>query len=145
MQRTMQLTEALPPDRRARVDARLATNVIAWLTTVDAHCRPASVPVWFLRRPDDTILLYSRAGQAKLRNIELHPYVALGLDVTDLGRDIIRIDGMARHQPDHPPAHAVPEYAAKYAERVAAIFGTIEAFGAAFTEPIVITPTRLHA
>jgi PPOX class probable F420-dependent enzyme len=101
--------------------------------------------VWFLVRDDDTILLYSEPGKAKLRNIAANPHVSLGLDVTDIGRDVIRFDGTAAHVPDHPRADAVPTYLSKYTERIAAIFGSPENFGAAFTEAIVITPTRLHA
>ena len=47
--------------------------------------------------------------------------------------------------PGHPSADQVPEYAAKYAERIGAIFGTVERFAEAFSEAIVITPSRLHA
>ena len=141
----MGLTADLPDDRRARVDSRLQTNLMAWLTTVSPAGRPDSVPVWFLLCNDDRILVYSQPGKAKLRNIQANPNVALGLDVTDIGRDIIRVEGTAVRAPDHPPAHLVPEYAAKYTERIAAIFGTAEAFGTAFSEAIVITPTRLHA
>ena len=141
----MALTAHLPDDRRARVDTRLQTNLMAWLTTVNPAGRPDSVPVWFLVRDDDTILVYSRPGKAKLRNIEANPHVALGLDVTDIGRDIIRIEGTAVRAPEHPPADRVPEYAAKYTERIGAIFGTAERFAAAFSEAIVITPSRLHA
>ena len=118
---------------------------MAWLTTVNAAGRPDSVPVWFLMRDDDTILVYSQPGKAKLRNIAANPHVALGLDVTDIGRDIIRVEGTAAHVSGHPPADRVSEYAAKYTERIAAIFGTVEQFAAAFSEAIVITPTRLHA
>ena len=107
--------------------------------------RPDSVPVWFLWREDDSILVFSRPGKAKLRNIDGNPSVALGLDVTDIGRDIIRFEGTAARSPDHPPADEVPEYAAKYTERIGAIFGTVEQFAASFSEAIVITPTRLHA
>jgi hypothetical protein len=69
----------------------------------------------------------------------------LGLDVTDLGRDVIRIEGTATRQPDAPRADQVPEYVAKYTERIAAIFGTAEQFAERFPEAVVITPTRLHA
>ena len=141
----MKLTDALTPDRRARVEIRLQTNLMAWLTTVSPAGRPDSVPVWFLLRDDETVLLYSQPEKAKLRNLEANPNVALGLDVTDIGRDIIRIEGTAAHVPGHPPADHVPEYAAKYAERIGAIFGTVENFAAAFSEAIVITPSRLHA
>ncbi len=140
----MRLTADLPSDRRARVESRLQTNLMAWLTTVNSAGRPDSVPVWFLLRADDTILLYSQPGKAKLRNIAANPHVALGLDVTDIGRDIIRFEGTAAHVPKHPPADQVAEYASKYTERIAAIFGTVEQFAAVFSEAIVITPTRLH-
>jgi PPOX class probable F420-dependent enzyme len=143
--RHMELTNSLSADRRARVEARLQTNLMAWLTTISPAGRPDSVPVWFLVRDDDSVLIYSQPGKAKLRNLAANPNVALGLDVTDIGRDIIRIEGTANHIPEHPRADHVPEYAAKYTERIGAIFGTIETFAGAFTEAILITPTRLHA
>ncbi|HEY5422559.1 MAG TPA: TIGR03667 family PPOX class F420-dependent oxidoreductase [Ilumatobacteraceae bacterium] len=141
----MDLTADLPDERRARVETRLRTNLMAWLTTVNTSGRPDSVPVWFLVRDDSTILVYSQPGKAKLRNIDANPNVALGLDVTDIGRDIIRIEGTAVTAPEHPRADRVPEYAAKYTERIGAIFGTAERFAELFSEAIVITPSRLHA
>lgn len=141
----MALTAHLPAERRARVDSRLQTNLMAWLTTVNPAGRPDSVPVWFLLRDDDTILVYSQPGKVKLRNIAANPNVALGLDVTDIGRDIIRVEGTAVSAADHPRADQVAAYAAKYTERIGAIFGTVENFAAAFSEAIVITPIRLHA
>jgi PPOX class probable F420-dependent enzyme len=141
----MDLTADLPAERRERVDARLRTNLMAWLTTVSPAGRPDTVPVWFLVRDDGTVLIYSQPGKAKLRNIDANPNVALGLDVTDIGRDIIRIEGTATRSTDQPPADQVPEYAAKYTERIGAIFGTVERFAEAFSEAIVITPRRLHA
>ena len=141
----MDLTADLPNDRRLRVETRLHTNLMAWLTTVNPAGRPDSVPVWFLMCDDNRILVYSQPDKAKLRNIEANPHVALGLDVTDIGRDIIRIEGTAVRAPDHPPADRVPEYVAKYTERIGAIFGTAERFAEAFSEAIVITPSRLHA
>jgi PPOX class probable F420-dependent enzyme len=141
----MELTAGLSGDRRQRVESRLHTNIMAWLTTVSPSGRPASVPVWFLVRDDETILLYSQPSKAKLRNIARNPNVALGLDVTDLGRDVIRIEGTATRQPGAPRADEIPEYVAKYIERIAAIFGTAEQFADRFSEAVVITPTRLHA
>ncbi|MEP7112841.1 MAG: pyridoxamine 5'-phosphate oxidase family protein [Ilumatobacteraceae bacterium] len=85
----MDLTSDLPDDRRARVETRLRTNLMAWLTTVNPAGRPDSVPVWFVVCDDDRILVYSQPGNAKLRNIDANPHVAFGLDVTDIGRDII--------------------------------------------------------
>lgn len=141
----MEWTTHLPDDRRAHVEARLRTNLMAWLTTVNPTGRPDSVPVWFIITDDQRILVYSQPGKAKLRNIDANPHIALGLDVTDIGRDIIRFEGTAVRAPQQPPADQVPGYVAKYTERIGAIFGTVENFAAAFPEAILVTPSRLHA
>jgi PPOX class probable F420-dependent enzyme len=114
---TMKLTSHLPDDRRVHVEGRLRANQIAWLTTVRAGGRPDSVPVWYLLRDDETILIYSQPAKIKLGNISRNPAVALGLDVTDLGRDIIRIDGTAVHAPGFPAAGCTPEIAHQAPER----------------------------
>lgn len=141
----MKLTEHLPEGRRAHVEARLRTNLMAWLTTVRPDGRPDSVPVWFVVRADETILVYSEPGKLKLSNISHNPRVSLGLDVTDIGRDVIRLDGTAEHVPGFPACDQVPEYVAKYTERIGAIFGTPANFAQKFPEAILITPSRLHA
>jgi PPOX class probable F420-dependent enzyme len=141
----MKLTSHLPDGRRAHVEGRLRANLMAWLTTVRPDGRPDSVPVWFLLCDDETILVYSQAAKIKLRNIASNPRVSLGLDVTDIGRDIIRIEGTAEHVPGYPAADQVPEYVAKYAERIGANFGTASRFAELFPEALIITPHRLHA
>jgi PPOX class probable F420-dependent enzyme len=141
----MKLTSHLPDDRRAHVEGRLHGNLMTWLTTVRPDGRPVSVPVWFLLRDDETILIYSQPAKVKLRNISLNPQVALGLDVTDIGRDIIRIDGTAEHVPGFPRADQVPEYVVKYTERIGTNFGTAARFAEMFPEPLIITPERLYA
>jgi PPOX class probable F420-dependent enzyme len=141
----MKLTSHLPDDRRAHAEGRLRANLMAWLTTVRPDGRPASVPVWFLLRDDETILIYSQPGKIKLRNISGNPNVALGLDVTDIGRDIVRIEGTAEHVPGFPRADQVPEYVAKYTERIGAIFGTVSRFAEMYPEALIITPNRLRA
>jgi PPOX class probable F420-dependent enzyme len=140
----MTIASVLPPERRDHVKRRLHGNLMAWLTTVRPDGRPDSVPVWFVLRADGTILVYSQPGKLKLRNISANPYVALGLDVTDIGRDIVRIEGTAVLATDVPRADEVPEYAAKYAERIGAMFGTARQFADLFTEAIVITPRVLR-
>jgi PPOX class probable F420-dependent enzyme len=142
---SMKLTSDLPDGRRAHVEGRLRANLMAWLTTVRPDGRPDSVPVWFLLRDDETILVYSQAAKIKLRNIASNPRVSLGLDVTDIGRDIIRVEGTAEHVPGYPAADEVPEYVAKYAERIGANFGTPSRFAGLFPEALIITPDRLHA
>jgi hypothetical protein len=66
------------------------------------------------------------------------------LDVTDIGRNIVRIEGIARPAPDQLPANQEPMYLAKYTERIAALFGTPERFAELFSAALVITPAKLH-
>jgi PPOX class probable F420-dependent enzyme len=140
----LKLTSHLPPADRERVEARLRTNLMAWLTTVRPDGQPVTVPVWFLLRDDETILLYSRPQVAKLTNIAANPRVSFVLDVTDIGRNIVRLEGTARQAPDLPAANKQPAYLAKYIERIAALFGTPDEFAALFSTALVITPARLH-
>src|SRR5580700_3946170 len=142
---SVNLTKHLPAERREHVEARLHRNLMAWLTTVRPDGQPDSEPVWFLMRDDEAILVYSPPKKIKPRNISENPKVTLGLDVTDIGRDIIRIDGTAEHADDVPPADRQPQYAAKYAERIGAMFGTPPQFAELFSEALVIAPSRLHA
>ena len=141
----MKLTEHLPADRRSHVEARLHGNLMAWLTTVRPDGQPVSVPVWYLLREDDTFLVYSQPDKLKLRNVRQNPRVALGLDVTDLGRDIIRLDGTAQQVEGAPPANQNRQYVVKYTERIGAMFGTVDEFAALFSTALVITPTRVWA
>lgn len=140
----MSLTMHLPPDDRARVEARLRQNLMAWLTTVRPDGQPITVPVWFLLREDDSILLYTTPRAAKLRNIADNPKVSLALDVCDLGRNIVRLEGVARRADDQPAADKHPAYLAKYTERIAALFGTPEQFAAQYSTTVIITPTKVH-
>ena len=140
----MELTSHLLPDDRDRVEARLRQNLMAWLTTVRPDGQPVSVPVWFLMREDGTILLYSQPGTQKLRNIAGNPKVSLGLDVTDIGRNVVRMEGTARVAPDEAAANQQPAYLAKYTERIAALFDTPQRFGELFSTALVITPVSVH-
>src|SRR5436305_1209059 len=133
----MEITAHLSEADRERVEARLRSNLIAWLTTVRPDGQPVSVPVWFLLRDDGTILVYSRPEKRKLLNLAANPKVSLALDVSDIGRNIVRVEGVA--QPDHelPRADRMPAYLAKYTERMGAMFDTPERFAEQFTTPLV--------
>jgi PPOX class probable F420-dependent enzyme len=134
----------LSASQRDHVDSRLRNNLMAWLSTVRGNGQPECVPVWFLFR-DDTLLMYSQPNTVKLRNIAENPKVTLILDVTDIGRDVVRLEGVAQRVSNQASAKDVPGYVEKYMERIAALFGSAENFSQLFSEAIVITPTRLHA
>jgi PPOX class probable F420-dependent enzyme len=140
----MELTSHLPPGDRERVESRLRQNLLAWLTTVRPDGQPVTVPVWFLMREDGTILLYSQPGKQKLRSIADNPKVSLGLDVTDIGRNIVRMEGIARLAHDEPAADQHPAYLAKYTERIGAMFGTPERFAELFSAAVIITLTKVR-
>jgi PPOX class probable F420-dependent enzyme len=140
----VELTSHLLPGDRERVEARLRQNLMVWLTTVRSDGQPVSVPVWFLMREDSTILLYSQPGKQKLRNIADNPKVSLGLDVTDIGRNVVRMEGIARVAHDQPAANQHPAYLAKYTERIAALFDTPERFAELFSTAVIITSTKLR-
>lgn len=134
----------LSDEEAAHVRGRLRENVIAWLTTVRPSGQPDSVPVWFLWR-DDTVLIYSMPSTQKLRNLERNPRVALALDDTDFGEDVIRIEGTAVHAPQEPAAYEVPDYVRKYGDRIRQIgFDAPESFAGSFSMPIVVTPSRVR-
>ncbi len=141
----MDLTSHLSPSQRDYVERRLRSNLMAWLTTVRPNGQPETVPVWFYVRDDETVLLYSRPGAVKLRNIAVNPRVTLVLDVTDIGRDVIRIEGIAQVANSHPVATAVPGYLAKYLERMSALLGSPERFAEDFSVAVVIVPAKLRA
>jgi len=138
------LTAHMQAAYRERAEDRLRHNLMAWLTTVRPDGQPVTVPVWFLLRDDETILLYSGPQKEKLRNIAANPRVSFALDVTDIGRNIVRLEGTARRAHDQPPASEHPGYLAKYTERMAAMFGTPEQFAMLFSASVIITPARLH-
>jgi len=82
---------------KERVEHRLRPNLIGWLTTLRAGAgQPVSVPVWFLLLEDGDIVVYSKPGTAKLRNIAANPLVSLAVDGTRIGADFVWIEGTAR-------------------------------------------------
>ena len=126
----------------ARAERRLREERLAWLVTVRADGTPEPVPVWFLW-DGDGVLLYSRPGTRKLRNIARNPRVALHLDGDGLGGDIVVVIGEARVS-DDPPADEVPEYVAKYTWGFERNRWTAEEFASDYSVPIRVTVSGLR-
>jgi PPOX class probable F420-dependent enzyme len=126
-----------------RATRRLHEAIIGWLTTVSPAGMPQPIPVWFLWDGGSSVLLYSRPGKRKLENLAANPKVSLNLDSDGIEADVVVCWGEIRVS-DDAPANEVPEYVAKYAERIDALGWTPESFAADFSVPLRIEVSRIH-
>jgi PPOX class probable F420-dependent enzyme len=128
----------------AAADARLRAEPIMWLTTVNAAGQPQSTPIWFLWDGAE-FLIYGSADGPKTRAIENNPLVSLHLEGNGTGGGIVIFEGRARLDPagqPGQPADAVPEYVAKYRERIESYGWTLKSFVRDYPHVIKVTPTR---
>jgi PPOX class probable F420-dependent enzyme len=131
-------------EKGARVDARLRDELVAWLVTVSPDGTPVPTPVWFWW-DGATLLVYSQPGRPKLRHIAANPRVAIAMRTDEHGDALVVITGTAGVEPDAPRADELPAYLAKYDASIARLGSTPAEFGAEYSVPIRITPTRLRA
>ncbi|HST05970.1 MAG TPA: pyridoxamine 5'-phosphate oxidase family protein [Chloroflexia bacterium] len=125
----------------ARIDERLRTELMVWLSTVRPDGKAHLVPVWFLW-DGETFLIFSKPDQ-KVRNLAQNTSVMLGLDDTHGGEDPILFTGVAELLPHGAVTPALPAYAEKYSARFAKYKWTGESMGKVYSEPIRITPSKL--
>ena len=121
---------------------RLRDNLIVWLTTVRPDGRPHMAAVWFLWE-GDTMLIFSQPNQ-KVRNLRANPSVALALDDTKTGDDVITIEGQAELLPAGAVTPELPDYAAKYAAQLAEMQWDAAAMAQSYSQAMRITPTRFR-
>jgi PPOX class probable F420-dependent enzyme len=127
-----------------RADQRLDEEPIIWLTTVRPSGQPQTSAVWFLRDGDE-FLIYSLPDTARVENISANPLVSLNLDGNGRGGDIVTIEGVARLDPEAPPAHEVAAYVGKYRSHMERNGWTPEVFAAKYPVAIKITARRVRA
>src|SRR6202012_1217550 len=92
-----------------RIARRLREESVVWLTTVTPAGAPLPRPVGFLWDGGDTVSIYSQPG-ARVRNIAANPRVALHFDGDGRGGEVVVLSGIARVDPDAPPADAWPAW-----------------------------------
>jgi PPOX class probable F420-dependent enzyme len=112
--------------RGRQIQRRLEKEVVIWLATSGAEGRPHVVPVWFLW-DGESFLIYSLPGQ-KVRDIEANAKVAMHLNSTFDGGDVVRVDGTATRLRRYPSANKVPAYIRKYAALIKSYGWTPESF-----------------
>src|ERR1051326_5950254 len=94
-------------------DRRLRNERIAWLTTTSADGTPQPNAVWFVW-DGHTLLMYSIPNQAKLKNIDRNPRVAMHLDTRKSGDSVVVVTGTAAVDPSAPPLNKHRDYLGKY-------------------------------
>jgi len=128
-----------PADRHAL--ARLAADRVGWLTTVTPDGQPQTAPVWFLWDAG-SLLIYGDMLAKRNGNIAANPRVSFHLDGGRAGHDVVVIEGAAGVDASAPalPDHA--GYCARYADWIAASYGSPAGYAERYNVPIRITPTR---
>jgi PPOX class probable F420-dependent enzyme len=125
----------------ARSRRFLETEMVIWLATVDAAARPAIVPVWFWW-DGDAILVASKPGARKVRNIRANERVMVGLGDPNDDFDVGLIEATAELVEIPTRALLSAGLAAKYQTRMAAIGLSPDEFAATYAQVIRIVPTR---
>ena len=126
---------------QAHTAERLLTDEILWLATVRPDGRPHLVPVWFLWE-GETILIFSKPKNQKIRNLRQNPAVTVALDDTDEGDDVVVLEGVAELVSDSTVTTAMPAYVEKYARLIADLGLTPETMAQEYSQPIRVTITR---
>jgi PPOX class probable F420-dependent enzyme len=127
----------------AEAQRRIASDDVAWLTTVTDSGAPAPNPVWFVPDGDD-LLVFSAPSARKVHNIGQRPQVTLHFNSDAHGGDVVVITGEATATPDRPPS-AVAAYVDKYESAITGALGTTVAdIDATYNTEIRIRPTRVR-
>ena len=128
--------------KHAHVDERLRTNLILWLGSMRPDSRPHLVYVFYLW-DGKHILIFSQPTSQKIRNVQHNPHVTLALDDTRFGEDMVILEGKAELLHDPAVNTTLPAYATKYGFLLKRVSLTAEAMAAIYSQPILITPTRI--
>lgn len=128
-------------DLGARALARLETELMGWLTTINPDGQPQSSAIWFLWRNGE-VVLYSRVRAPRNANVEANALVSFNLNTDPDGDDVVTMEGEARIDLALPPSSADPAYQAKHRHMIDRYGWTPEWLAENYPIPIVITPTR---
>lgn len=126
-----------------RAEAHLRQDIVVWLTTVSADGTPQPNPVWFVW-DGETLLIYSRPGSWRLKNIARQPKVSLHFHSDPDGAEVIILTGEAALDPAAPPADQVAAYIKKYAQGIADLNMTPASFAADYSVAFRVRPEKLR-
>jgi len=121
----------------------LDTDLIGFLTAVDAEGQPQTSPVWYLRDGED-LIVYNRPTAARLTSIASNPLVAFNLRGDLRANAVVTLEGRARVE-NLPPAKDLPGYVSKYGKEIERFGWTPETFSDDYRTGLRITVTRVRA
>jgi len=127
----------------AEVDDLLREGLVVWLTTVTPAGQPQTSPVWY-HWDGHTFLIFSQPGQPKLANIAANPRVSLHPVGAPDAEDAVTIEATAALDHSAPPCDQIPEYIAKYLERIDYLEWTPASFAEDYSVALRITPNRFR-
>jgi PPOX class probable F420-dependent enzyme len=128
----------------ARAARHLREDRVVWLTTVTPAGAPLPSPVWFLWEEPDSVLVFSRAGTPRERNLRANPRVSLNFPGDGSGGDIVVLSGRAAIDPGLGSADRIPAYVEKYGWGFERLRVTPEQFSQRYPLPLRIRLTRLR-
>ena len=134
---------SLTDDQNARVQERLNTDIVAWLTTVAPDGTPQTAVISFFW-DGDTILFYSKPNTWKLRNLAANRRVSFHLNCDDLGNQMVAIEGDAWVDRAAPKSKDLPAYLAKYEEPYERWDMDAEDTADQFRVAVRVRPTRIR-
>lgn len=127
-----------------KVKRHLKDEYVIWLTTVGPDQAPHPRPVWFIW-DGTSFLIFSKPGMQKLRDLSVHPQVALNFNTDAKGDlDVIVLLGTAIVDASIPPANKVAAYLKKYRSGITDLRMTPEEYGHAYSVAIRVTPTAVR-
>jgi PPOX class probable F420-dependent enzyme len=127
-----------------RAAARLAAEEVVWLVTVDPRGVPQPTPVWFLWDGEDELVIKSQPARAKLRNVRAHPAVALHLNATPTGGDVVVLTGTAEVDEGGPTDAERSRFDEKYADAIRGLGMTPDGFHADYSATVRVRAQRLR-
>lgn len=126
-----------------RAHKRLSEEEILWLTTTDSRGIPQPRPVWFLW-DGESVLVFSQPQAFKVAHIQNQSHVALNLNSTFTGGDVVVLLGEAQVLSTPVSKQELDAYLKKYEQGLKGINMTESDFQDSYHTAIRITPTQLR-
>jgi PPOX class probable F420-dependent enzyme len=126
-----------------RVLEQLHDELVIWLTTTSSDGTPQPRLVWFFWE-EDSVLLYSQPGTAKLAHIARSPQVSLNFNSDPEGHQMSVMTGTATIDGSAPRAVDHTAYLEKYRDGIAGLNSTSEQFSDSYSVPVRIQIDRIR-